>query len=276
MDVNGKKGGLLISFLRGLVEVGFLYNSMSKISAVVLTNNSQDHIEETLSSLEFCKEIIIIDNGSTDDTVKIAKKHKAIVVEDYSKDFSKKRNLAISKAKEEWLLYVDADEIVTEELRRDIENITESDVRFVAFRIKRKNFYLGGNPWPFVEKLERLFKKNSLKKWSGILHESPKVEGEIGELQGLILHYSHKDLSSMLKKTNEWSNMESLLRFNNNHPKMTSWRFFRVFLTGFFEYYVRQGGWKVGTVGIIESIFQGFSLFITYAKLWEMQQKSSN
>ena len=77
----------------------------------------------------------------------------------------------------------------------------------------------------------------------------------------------------MLNKTIEWSETEANLRFSNNHPKMSWWRFPRVMFSAFFNSYLKQGGYKAGTVGIIESIYQAFSIFITYAKLWEKQQK---
>ena len=77
----------------------------------------------------------------------------------------------------------------------------------------------------------------------------------------------------MVNKTLEWSKIEAELRFNSNHPKMVWWRFPRVMTTAFLNSYVKQGGYKVGTVGIIESVYQSFSMFITYARLWEMQKK---
>jgi len=249
---------------------------MAKISGVILTKNSGESIESTLSSLSFCDEIIVIDENSKDTTLKIVRAHKARFFNTLSKNFSEKRNLALKKAKHDWILYVDSDEVVTEELRRNIQNVAESDKKYSAYKILRKNFYLGNNLWPHEEKLERLFKRDKLMGWTGELHESPKITGETGELEGYLLHYSHKDLFSMLEKTNEWSNVESLLRFKKNHPKMKTWRFFRIFATGFYDYYIKQEGWKVGAVGLIESIYQGFSLFITYAKLWELQQNEKS
>jgi len=146
--------------------------------------------------------------------------------------------------------------------------------------LKRKNFYLGSsakNEWPYIEKTERLFKRSSLKGWKGKLHESPIVIGEIGEIgEGFLLHYTHRDLASMLAKTIEWSKIEAELRFTANHPKVTWWRLFRVMLTAFLDYYLKQRGWKVGTVGVIESVYQVFSVFITYARLWEMQREIKN
>ncbi len=79
----------------------------------------------------------------------------------------------------------------------------------------------------------------------------------------------------MLNKTIEWSNEEAMARLESNHPKMTWWRFPRVMITAFLGYYVKQGGWKVGTAGLIESIYQSFSAFVTYARLWELQREKN-
>jgi hypothetical protein len=79
----------------------------------------------------------------------------------------------------------------------------------------------------------------------------------------------------MVTKTNEWSLEEAKLRFDAGHPPVVGWRLIRVMITGFWRSFISQGGWKAGTVGWIESIYQGFSMFITYAKLWELQQKKS-
>jgi len=185
------------------------------------------------------------------------------------------RNFGIKKAKGDWILYVDADERISEELRKEIEKeINKPQNLISAYVLKRKNFYYGIYEWPYVERLERLFYKSKLRGWKGRIHESPVFDGEKRELNGFLFHYSHCDLSSMVNKTIEWSEIEANLRLKNNHPKMTWWRFPRVMLYAFFDSYIRQSGWKAGTVGIIESTYQAFSIFITYAKLWEFQNKA--
>jgi hypothetical protein len=121
--------------------------------------------------------------------------------------------------------------------------------------------------------MPRLFKKDNLTKWKGRLHESPVVDGVIGEIKdGFILHFTHRDLESMLNKTIEWSTQEAMLRYNSGHPQMTWWRFPRVMLTAFFDSYIKQRGYKAGAMGVVESVYQSFSMFITYAKLWELQK----
>ena len=241
-----------------------------KLSVVVITRNEEARIAQCLSSLAWADEIVVIDNGSTDSTREIAKKKGAVVVSlGDVHDFAKLRNIGKEKARGEWLLYIDADEVVTPELAKEIQKVTHPPV---LYTIHRKNFYLG-QPWPFEEKIFRLFHTSALKEWHGVLHESPRVEGEAGELRAPLLHYTHRTLEEMVAKTNEWSVAEAKLRFDAGHPPVVWWRFLRVMLTAFFDSFISQGGWRAGVVGWIESIYQAFSLFITYAKLWELQQR---
>lgn len=250
---------------------------MSTISAIVIAKNEEAMIADCLDSLSFCDEIIVVDGGSEDRTVEISRRMKAAVFEHKTNDFSDMRNVGLQKASSDWILYIDADERVSEELQKEITHLITFSGRgkqLNGYFLKRKNFYLGNHEWPYIERLERLFRRNSLKGWQGQLHESPIIDGEVGELEEYLLHYTHRDLTSMLTKTIEWSAIEAKLRFKVGHPTMTWWRFLRVMATAFFDSYVRQGGWRVGTVGIIESFYQTFSMFITYARLWEIQQKS--
>jgi glycosyltransferase involved in cell wall biosynthesis len=253
---------------------------MSKISAVIISKNSENNIADCIDSLSFCNEIVVIDNDSNDRTKDIAKKMNAKVFSISSDDFSKLRNYGLRKSTGDWILYVDSDERITDMLGENIKSQSASwrtNLKYKnvsAFRIKRKNYYLGvakRNEWPHVEYLERLFVRDKLRGWHGKIHESPKYEGNLGELEGFLLHYTHTDLKSMVEKTIEWSKIEADLRFNINHPKVTWWRFLRVMLSAFVDSYLRQKGWKVGTFGLIESIYQSFSMFLTYARLWENQ-----
>ena len=91
-------------------------------------------------------------------------------------------------------------------------------------------------------------------------------------MSGFLLHFTHRDLSSMVEKTIEWSEIEAELRFQAGHPEISWWRFPKVMFGEFYNYFIKQRGFKAGTVGIIESIYQVFSIFVTYARLWEKQK----
>ncbi|PIR08201.1 hypothetical protein COV53_04185 [Candidatus Gottesmanbacteria bacterium CG11_big_fil_rev_8_21_14_0_20_37_11] len=240
------------------------------VSAVIITKNEENNILECIKTLKFVDEIIVIDNFSQDKTVEKAITVGAKVYTHSGLDFSYLRNIGKEKSTSEWLLYVDADERVSKDLEEEIENIVKHDTGFSAYQIVRQNYYFG-RLWPKNEKMTRMMRKDSLLGWQGILHESPIVSGKVGQLKSRLIHYTHRNLSEMVAKTNEWSEVEAQLRYKNNHPNITWWRLLRMMLTSFFDSYVEKEAWKAGSEGIIESIYQSFSMFITYAKLWEKQ-----
>ena len=244
----------------------------NSISVIIIARNEGARIAGCIGSISWADEIIVVDNGSTDDTVSIAKKLNAKIIEQHGINFSALREYGAAGASGKWFLYIDADELVTTELRKEIEEkITESTS---AYYISRKNYYLG-HEWPTKDKMIRLIRKDALISWKGKLHEHPEIRGEIGNLKESLIHNTHRTLSEMVEKTNEWSEIEADLRLRANHPHMVWWRFFRVMISAFWRSYIVEGGWKAGMAGWIESIYQMYSMFITYAKLWERQQNKS-
>lgn len=207
---------------------------MIKLSVIILAKNAENLLVDCIESVNFADEIIVIDDNSKDRTVDIAKRLGAKVIKNTATSFAEKRNVGLHAAKGEWVFYIDTDERVSKELVSSIKATITTDQSAAAYKVQRQNFYLGNHPWPKIEQLERLFKKSQLKGWYGELHESPKVAGSIGILDGYLLHYTHRDLSSMLKKTIVWSDEEAKLRFDAHHPQMTWWRFPRVIMTAFF------------------------------------------
>ena len=245
------------------------------ISAIIITRNEEENIKECIENLKFVSEIIVIDNCSKDNTPEVAKKMGAEVYSLKGLDFSYLRNYGKEKASGEWLLYLDADERITDTLSGEIKKRILNPDKVSAFRIPRKNYFLG-KKWQRIEKMVRLIQKNALIGWQGSLHETPLITGNIGDLNSPLLHFTHRDINSMLQKRNEWSEIEANLRFQNQHPPVVWWRFFRVMMSAFWHSFVEESGWKVGIVGLIESLYQTFSIFITYAKLWEKQNRLKN
>lgn len=246
-----------------------------KISAIVIAKNEERMIAECLQSLSFCDEIVVIDDGSTDQTRKIAEQFTKQIFSPIDKSVGyveAVRHFALQKTTFDWVIFVDADERLDKKLASAIKNIMKNP-QADAYRITRKNFYLGNHAWPAVDVLERVFKKDVIKDVNWQLHTSPPIKGDIPLLDGYLNHFTHQTLSSMVAKTIQWSTVEAKLRYDAHHPEMTWWRFPRVMWIGFYEWYIKQQGWKVGVVGITEGIYQAFSMFITYAKLWELQQK---
>jgi len=245
-----------------------------KLTAIVIAKNEEERVTDCLSFLSFADEIIVVDNGSTDRTMELARREHARVVEAKEKDFASVRELGLREAVGTWILYVDADEEVGTELQREVRKVITGYTAEApsAYFVKRDTYYLSHH-WPYQDQVERLFLTSALKGWHGKLHETPVYTGDTGTLTHPLVHRTHRTLEEMLTKTNDWSEIEAKLRLDAHHPPVVWWRFLRVMFTGFTRSYVDQRGFRAGTVGWIESIYQAFSMFITYAKLWEMQQK---
>lgn len=230
-----------------------------KISAIVLTGGKFDQklYEKCLLSLSWVDEIVKVD------------------VDAVKKGFAFARNEGAKQAKGEWLFYVDTDEEVSANLKNLILKVIGSD-EFSAYAIPRKNFIFGkefkhGGQWP--DYVLRLIKKDKLKGWYGELHEQPKIEGEICHLKEPLIHRKHKNLSEMVEKTNEWSEIEARLMFEAHHPIMNIFRFFSAGLREFWKRMIVQLAFLDGTEGVIYALYQVYSRLISYSKLWEMQIK---
>ncbi len=247
-------------------------NQKNKCSVIIIAKNEAARLAECIRHVAWADEVIVVDNGSTDDTIAIAKKEHAIVIESAQNDFSGLREVGAKATTGNWLLYIDADELVTKELRKEIEEKMNESIP--AYYIPRTNFYLGAK-WPTKDKMVRLMRKDAFVSWQGKLHEHAVIQGIIGDCKEPLIHNTHRTLSEMVEKTNEWSDIEADLRMNAHHPRMSWWRFLRVMMTAFNDSFFKQQGWRAGTAGWVESIYQAFSMFITYAKLWEKQQKET-
>jgi glycosyltransferase involved in cell wall biosynthesis len=251
-----------------------------KLSVVIIARDEEAMIGDCLKSVVWANELLVVDTGSKDRTCQIAKDHNARVIEvPWRKyEYGRWRNIGLREAKSDWIFYLDADERATPALKAEILKVI-ADNQHAAYEIPRRNFYLGqemryGGAWP--DYVRRLYRKKSLKKWVKDLHEAPVIEGSWGRLKEPMIHLTHRDLTSMVEKTNQWSKIEAELLFKDypgGHPPVTWWRFLRMMLSEFWTRGIKKQGLRDGTVGWIEVIFQMFSRFVTYARLWELQQK---
>lgn len=247
------------------------------VSAIVFVYwpEEDELIEACLKTLLWAEEIVVIDNGATKETLARVKKYTSKVFRDDSTSFAVRHDRAAELAAGDWLLFVDADERVSAKLAKEIQEAVKED-EFAAYQLPRINYFLGkeakvGDYYP--DYITRLFKKDKLLGWKGEIHESSRVGGKIGRLIGPFYHLTHRDIYSMMRKTINFTDHEARLRLAAGHPKVVGWRLIRVFLTEFFIRIVKFQGWRGGTEGWIDGIFQSFSMFIVYARLWELQRK---
>lgn len=250
---------------------------MKKLSVVILGQNVAEEIVPAMKTARFADEIIYVDTytGSTDDTLKLARKYADKIVKSPTYNFSDWRNDGAKAASGQWLLYLDSDERITPRLAREIISVLDQ-TEYAAFTISRYEIFLGKhlNHWPDPRVL-RLIKKTALKGWRGKLHEQPSIEGKVGLLREQLVHLSHKNIDEKVTSTMKWSRLEAEMLFKANHPKMAGWRFARIMLTEWYDRFIKQRLFLDGTEGWIEVIYQMFSKFLTYERLWEMQRKPS-
>lgn len=244
------------------------------LSVVVICKNEQDMLKNCLESVKWADELVVIDNGSTDKTGEIAKNSGARVIRFESDDFSKTRNFGMEEAKGDWVLYLDADERVLEPLKDEILEVIAT-TGYSAMAISRINIIFGERVsyGPYKKDwVIRLFRKRDFEAWVGKVHEYGKFKGVITYSKNSLLHLTHRNLDHFISKALEWSKIDAKLRLDSGHPKMTKWRFIRILMSQSYEELISRKGLFGGTVGIIDSVLQIFSFYMTYVRLWEMQQ----
>src|SRR3990167_5419890 len=247
-----------------------------QISALILTFNEEEVIEDCLKSLAFVDEIVILDQYSEDETVKIAQKFTNHIFKTRYREFDKNRNILARYAKGKWLLYLDSDERLTPDGIYEIEKSIKEN-KFSAFYMPRKNYVLGklikhGGWWP--DYAPRLFKKKHFIEWSGQIHESPKFKGQLCYLKEPISHVTARNLNLMLEKSIKWAKIESSLFYKFQNSKVTIVKIAKASLFEFIRRYFFKRGFQDGAIGLIEAIYQALHQAMVFTYLYEKQNKT--
>lgn len=254
------------------------------ISVIIIAKNEEKKIEKCLESIKWADEIVFVDSGSIDKTIDYAKKYTSIIYKYKNGSYSDWRNKGLKESVGKWVLYVDADERVTTELKNEVLK-TIRNAKYNAYAIPRKNIVLGKElkhgGFGGYDYVKRLFKREKLKKWTGELHEEPHFlhkgklttgkKDELGHLKNKLIHIKARTLGEMVDKTNEWSEIEAKLMYDAGHPRMNIIRFFSAMFREFNFRMIKKKAFLDGSIGIIHALYQVWSRFVSYAKLWELQ-----
>lgn len=245
-----------------------------KLSVIILTHNNQADLKECLGSVAGADEIVVIDDGSADNTVNIARKAGARVFTNQLVSFAEQRNFGIRQAAYPWVLFIDSDEKVAPELMKEIKAVIGSTVNS-AFRLKRANHFFGrrvrhGGFWPDWQ--TRLFKKSDFQRFTGTIHESPHWTGNLGSLSHPLIHYSHKNMEAILTKSAAWTKLEAREFIKAGHPPVTWWRLVKVMVWEFCFRYFKHFGFLDGFIGLVEALVQSMNRFFVYVQIWEIQK----
>jgi len=247
---------------------------MKKISVAVITKNEEQNIRDCLESVRWADEVVVVDSGSTDGTLEICRKFQARVYMEEWKGFSRQKNSAVEKARNEWVLSLDADERVTPELQGEIGATLGKDPSYEGYFIARKNFFR--NRWIkhcgwYPDYNLRLFRKDRGRFRERAVHERVELKGKVGYLKNPLEHKTYQSVSDFLERMDRYSTLAAREMYREGRRYHFFDAFFRPPFT-FLQMYLIRAGFLEGYLGFLLSVLYSFYTFAKYSKLKEFQE----
>ena len=242
-------------------------------TAIVITLNEAAHIEACLASVAWADERLVVDSGSTDDTVAIATRCGARVITQPWPGYSAQKNFAASQAAHDWIVSVDADERVTPELAAEMKAALAAPGDHAGFRVPRVTFHLGrwirGTDW-YPDYQLRLYDRRRAS-WNGRkVHESVAANGPVGQLRHDLQHFAYRDIAHHLDTINRYTTLAA----EHMHAEGRRTGYAELLLhppAAFLRNYLLRGGIRLGTAGLIISVMNSYYVFLKFAKLAALQ-----
>ncbi len=248
---------------------------MKDISLFIITKNESDKIKDCIESAKLvCNEIIVCDSNSTDNTVQIAESLGAKVVKHDFIGFADQKNYALSKCSGKWALSLDADEVLSEDLAKEIASLPDNS-EFNGYFIHRVNYFLGGrmnHSGLNNEYILRLIRVGCGNYRDVLVHEGLEISGKIGRLKNEMLHYSYSDLSNYFDKFNKYTSLAARDLKNKGKKFSLLGTLFRLPFE-FMKRYILKLGFLDGIRGFIWATCSTFYVFVKYIKLWDISRK---
>jgi len=255
----------------------------ASLSIAIATYNEAERIEKCLRAVSWADEVIIVDGQSSDNTVSLAKKLGAKVISTTNKAmFHLNKQMAIDTCKSDWILQLDADEIVSPALKKEIQDILSRPTKDIiknGFAINRQNFFLTrflkkGGQYP--DPVFRLYKRGQGRLPCQSVHEQTAINPPVGQLKNDLLHYADTDFSRYLARNNRYTTLMSQNLTENNLPlNLTSFLnyFFIKPSVTFFQIYFRHLGFLDGFPGLVFAYFSAISHRSAYVKYYQSKHK---
>lgn len=243
-----------------------------KISATIITFNEERNIARAIESLRCCDEIVVVDSGSVDRTVELAEKHGARVVEEPWRGYAAQKNFAIEQATHDWILSLDADESLSEDLDGEILQLKKAGPAADAYTMPRLAQYLGRwilhSGW-YPDRKVRLFRRGTAKWFGEFVHESVHVQGRVGHLKGNLLHFTCSSLSEHLKTMDAYTTLAAQQMVSQGRVVGLPRILFDPLWT-FVETYLLKRGFLDGFEGVAIAYMAALYNFMKYAKARNM------
>jgi glycosyltransferase involved in cell wall biosynthesis len=245
-----------------------------KLTVTVITKNESSHIAAALQSVAWADETVVVDSGSTDGTVAIARAHATRVeVRDWP-GYGAQKDYAAGLASNDWILSLDADERVTPELSAEIRELLRTDPPARGYRIPRTTWYLGrwirSTDW-YPDYQLRLYDRRAARWNARPVHESVDLQGTAGLLHHPLQHYAYRDISHHLSTIDRYTSLAAqqwLVEGRQTNALSASTHASLAFLRN----YVLRRGFMDGGAGLMVSILNSYYVFLKFAKLWELRQ----
>lgn len=248
-----------------------------KLSLIVITHNEEQNIRECLNSAISADEIIVVDSNSTDLTVNMAREYTDNVIQVEDMPYGQKRNLGIDRAQNDWILWLDADERLTEELRIEITEVIDNPDSLSAYYINRKSFFITKFikhcGW-YPDYTLRLFKSSAGIRFNdSLVHEKAVYEGKTAKLNNDILHYTDRTFEHYFKKLNHYTTLSALELFNKGRKAGFLDIILRPQFT-FLKMYFLKLGILDGFMGLVLCILSSIHVMVKYLKLYKLNKGS--
>jgi glycosyltransferase involved in cell wall biosynthesis len=242
---------------------------MPTLSVIIPTYNEISYIEDAVNSVRFADEIIVIDSFSNDGTKEKAVELGCIVLERKFDNFSEQKNHAIAIAKGDWILFVDADERVTEKLKNEIKEAIKSDV-YDAYKIKLPHFFMNRFLYHLENKIVRLAKNNNIY-FRGAVHEKLIYSGKLAILDNFMIHYTYKGLFQYINKKDSYAWFQAKMAVEKNKKASFFLLIFKPFYRFFHSYIIRRG-FLDGVPGLAVASIDAYGVLSRYAKIMLLEK----
>ena len=241
------------------------------VSAVIITLNESFNLKKSLPKLYWCNEIIVVDSGSSDDTVAVAKHFGCKVFNRSFDNYGSQKKYAFSLAKNNWILSIDADEVLSDNLVGELKSEMRSPA-FTGYYVPI-NLVFMGKVFKFGKEARmfrlRLFNKKFGTLQDNNLHEKILVQGNVKKLKGRIYHYSYKNYEQYFNKFNNYSSVSAQIAYDSGKKK-TRGAILLAIPFNFFKCYVLDGNFMNGFQGFCWAIVSSYYVFIKYLKITEL------
>lgn len=247
------------------------------LSLVLITRDAAHELAACIASASFATDIVVVDSGSADDTVAVAQRAGARVIDHAWEGFGPQKNFAVGQARHDWVLCLDADERVTPGLAASIVALFAQGLPpATAYALARRNRFLGrwlahGEGYPDWN--VRLFDRRHARWTPEPVHETVQAEGQVVRLAGDLEHASAESIEAYIAKQNRYTSLQAqAMHARGEHA--SAWRIAASPVARFFRFYVLKSGWRDGIAGFAHIAIGAFGSFLKYTKLRALETQS--